>query len=88
MGEGIKIKTWGPNIFEFTWLNNLRFADDIVIIAKRGAELKEIVECLAKASAKVGLSINILKTIFSTNIKDLEEMKSGWGGDHNKSRGV
>ena len=39
-GKGFKIKTRGSNLFEYTWLNNLRFADDVVLVAKSGAELE------------------------------------------------
>jgi len=72
--KGIKIKTQGSNLFEYTWLNNLRFADDVVLIAKDGKELMEMAESLARASAEVGLTINKSKTNILTNIENLEEI--------------
>ena len=48
-----------PNLFEYKYLNNLRFADDIVLIAKKEQELKVMANELKKASYEVGLSMNL-----------------------------
>ncbi len=55
-GKGIKING------EF--LNNLRFADDVVLISQDGEELKEMPNYLAKESKMVGLNINARKTCY------------------------
>ena len=70
-GKGFKIKTRGTNLFEYTWLNNLRSAEDVVLVAKNGAELESMAEDLARASAEVGLTINKSKTNILSNIKIL-----------------
>ena len=74
-GKGIMIKTRGSDLFDYTWLNNLRFADDVVLVAKSSKELKAMADGLAKASAEVGLTINKTKTNILTNIENLEEIK-------------
>ncbi len=40
------------------WINNIRFADDVVIIVKNTDEIKEMAEELIRESGKVGLTIN------------------------------
>lgn len=48
-------------------LNHLRFADDIVIIANTGEELKNMLQELHGASLQIGLQMNLSKTkIMST----------------------
>ncbi len=44
------------------WINNIRFADDVVIIAKDTEELKKMSEELIRESRKAGLTINSKKT--------------------------
>ena len=73
-GKGISIKTRGQNLGKYIWLNNLRFADDVVLVVKNSKELREMAEDLVRASAEVGLSINKAKTNISTNIENLEEI--------------
>ena len=48
-------------------LNNLRFADDIVLLANNTKELQGMVEDLNKESKKVGLEMNLDKTMYMIN---------------------
>ena len=50
------IKTAGRNI------NNLRYADDITLMAEREEELKSLLMKVKVGSEKVGLKLNIQKT--------------------------
>ena len=50
------IKTAGRNI------NNLRYADDITLMAESEEELKSLLEKVKAESEKVGLKLNIQKT--------------------------
>lgn len=74
-GKGLKIKAQNSNLFEFTWLNELRFADDVVLIARNGVKLEEMAGDLARIGAEMGLSINKSKTMILTNIKNLKEIR-------------
>ena len=56
---GIKIA--GRNI------NNLRYADDITLMAKSEEELKSLLKKVKEESEKVGLKLNILKTKIMTS---------------------
>lgn len=58
-------------------LNHLRFADDIVIIADRIDEAKEILKRLDNASEAVGLKINTSKTQYITNLVISEQISLG-----------
>ena len=49
------IKTAGRNI------NNLRYADDITLVAESGEELKSLLMKVKVESEKVGLKLNIQK---------------------------
>ena len=49
------IKTAGRNI------NNLRYADDITLVAESKEELKSLLMKVKEESEKVGLKLNILK---------------------------
>ena len=60
---GIKIKNRGPNLFKYTNLNNLRFADDVVLIAKSREEQSYMVEDLRR------VTMNLSKTKIMTNLK-------------------
>ena len=40
-------------------INNLRYADDIILIAEREEELKSLLMKVKKESGKVGLKLNI-----------------------------
>ncbi len=57
-------------------LNNLRFADDIVIIAKNRVGLCTMAD-LWRKSKKVVLSNNFSKTKIMTNISQFEEIRVG-----------
>jgi len=43
-------------------ITNLRFADDIILLATSEAELQELVDCVDRISRKYSLLINIDKT--------------------------
>ena len=43
-------------------INNLRYADDITLMAEREEELKRLLMEVEKESEKVGLKLNIQKT--------------------------
>ena len=51
-----RIKTVGRNI------NNLRYADDITLMAENEEELKSLLMKVTEESEKVGLMLNIQKT--------------------------
>lgn len=58
-GKGLKING--------LFLNNLRFADNIVLISNNINELKEMAEELCRESRKVGLTMNFGKSKLVTN---------------------
>ena len=43
-------------------INNLRYADDIILMAEREEELKSLLMKVKEESEKVGLKLNIQKT--------------------------
>lgn len=49
-------------------LNNLRFADDIVLFSDNLEEMRLMLRDLQKVCGKVGLNINMSKTKFMTNL--------------------
>ena len=51
-----RIKIAGRNI------NNLRYADDTILMAESGKELKSLLMKMKEESEKVGLKLNIPKT--------------------------
>jgi len=55
------IKTAGRNI------NNLRYADDTTLMAESEEELKRLLMKVKEESEKVGLKINIQKTIMASD---------------------
>ncbi|KAI5717819.1 hypothetical protein M8J77_011797 [Diaphorina citri] len=58
-------------------LNNLRFADDVVLVASKKEDLKRMLEDLNKESNKHGLSMNYSKTkILSPNTNMTIEIKN------------
>lgn len=64
MEDIFKTLTWenkGISI-DGTYLNHLRFADDIVIFSSNLEELRQMLEELRTASLEVGLQMNIGKT--------------------------
>ncbi len=74
-GKGLKISGQNFKFGENKYLNNLRFADDIVIIAKSNDELKAMAEDLRRESRKVGLTINLAKTKIMTNINQFDAIQ-------------
>ena len=70
---GIKIA--GINI------NNLRYADDITLMAEGQEELKSLLMKVKEESEKVGLKLNIQKTKIITSCKHM-----GGGGGENTGR--
>lgn len=44
------------------YLNNFRFADDIILISTSAEELQEMIQELADASSQIGLEMNVSKT--------------------------
>ncbi len=73
-GKGLKIS--GINFNTSKNINNLRFADNIGLIAENSKELEEMARELWKESNKVGLLINFLRTKITTNIRPFEEIKT------------
>ena len=67
---GIKIA--GRNI------NNLRYADDITLIAESEEELKSLLMKVKEESKKVGLTLNIQKTKIMTS-SPINFMENRWG---------
>ena len=57
-------------------LNNLRFADDIVLVGQSREEIQKMVEELTTVSNQVGLQLNIAKTKYMSNIPN-ENIKLG-----------
>ncbi|KAH1021617.1 hypothetical protein HUJ04_011113 [Dendroctonus ponderosae] len=60
--EGIQIKG--------EWINNVRYADDTVILANNIVELQGVMERIQKVSADHGLNLNISKTKWMVVSKD------------------
>jgi len=65
-GKGIKI--------DGEFLNNLRFADDVVIITDNEKDLKEMITELNEESKKAGLEMNIKKSNVMTNSEEKTEI--------------
>ena len=59
--RGLNWERKGINI-NGSYLNHLRFADDIVIVAKTPQELQEMIQELNEGSLKVGMKMNMSKT--------------------------
>ena len=70
---GIKIA--GRNI------NNLRYADDTILMAESKEELKSLLMKLKEGSEKVGLKLNIQKT--DHGIRSHHFMTNRWGNSGN-----
>ena len=54
-----------------SYLNILRFADDIVLISSDVSELGEMLEKLNNAAKKVGLKMNLSKTKIMSDTTDI-----------------
>ena len=71
--KSIMIKSRSANLF----INNLRFADDIVLIAKNENKLRVMAGELMRESREVGLTMNLSKTKIMTNIQNLANIQLG-----------
>lgn len=56
-----------------SWLSNLRFADDVVVLANNKEELTKMLKELYEESKKAGLEMNLIKTKYITNTEDGNE---------------
>lgn len=59
------------------FLNNLRFADDVVLMADNLNELSEMLKELINASKEAGLIVNFSKTKIMTNQAELKNLEIG-----------
>ena len=73
-----EIKIAGRNI------NNLRYADDTILMAESEEELKSLLMKLKEESEKVGLKLNIQKT--DQGILSHHFMANRWGNNGNSER--
>ena len=55
-------------------LTNLRYADDIILIAGSASELQELVARMQSASTEMGLRINVKTTVMSLNTDEKPEV--------------
>ena len=69
-----RIKIAGRNI------NNLRYADDTILMAESKGELKSLLMKVKEESEKVGLKLNIQKNKFMASVPSLDcrEMAKQW----------
>ena len=75
------IKIVGRNI------NNLRYADDTILMAESKEELKSLLMKVKEESEKVGLKLNIQKTkIMDHAIWSHHFMENRWGNTGNSER--
>ena len=74
-----RIKITGRNI------NNLRYADDISLMAEREEELKSLLMKVKKESEKVGLKLNIQKTKIMAS-GPITSWEIRWGNSGNSVR--
>ena len=75
---GIKIA--GRNI------NNLGYADDTTLMAESEEELKNLLMKVKEESEKVGLILNIQKTMPGHGIQSHRFMANRWGNNENSDR--
>ena len=61
----------GVQVDQCTWISDLEYADDVVILGTDFDNLKVVLERISEVAAKVGLRVNTSKTkAFSTNVAD------------------
>ena len=60
-------------------ISNLRYADDIVLLATTSEELQELIKRVENAAEEYSMSINVAKTKVMTNTEDILEMVVGTG---------
>ena len=65
-------------------INNLRYADDITLMAESEEELKSLLMKVEEESGKVGLKFNIQKT--NHGIRSHHLMANRWGNSGNSGR--
>jgi hypothetical protein len=56
------------------WLNNLRFADDTVLIAQSREDLQAMLDEFEEKSREAGLEINVEKTVLLSNSKETKKI--------------
>ena len=66
-------------------INNLRYADDITLMAESEEELKSLLRRVKEESEKVGLKLNIQKTE-DHGIRSHHFMGNRWGNSRNSVR--
>ena len=66
-------------------INNLRYADDITLIAESEEELKSVLMKVKEESEKVGLKLNIQKTKIIASGSH-RSMANKWGNSENSDR--
>ena len=54
-------------MYIYIYINNLRYADDIILMAESEEELKSLLMKVKEQSEKVGLKLNIQKTKIMTS---------------------
>ncbi|CAH2100226.1 unnamed protein product [Euphydryas editha] len=54
-------------LIEGKYLSHLRFADDLVLLSESSSQLQQMIQALNSASKKVGLEMNLSKTMIMTN---------------------
>ena len=62
-------------------INNLRYADDIFLMAESKEELKSLLMTVKEESEKVGLKLNIQKTKIDHGIQSHHFMANRWGNN-------
>ena len=75
----VGIKTAGRHV------NNLRYADDTILMAERDEELKSLLMKVKEESEKVGLKFNIQKNK-DHDIRSHHFMANRWGNNGNNGR--
>jgi hypothetical protein len=67
-----RAKGWGVDVGagRKSALCNLRFADDVLLLATSKAQLRQMLEDVIKATATVGLELHFGKTVILNNIPD------------------
>lgn len=60
---------WGTSGLNINgkYLSHLRFADDLVLLSESSSQLQVMIQSLNAASKKVGLEMNLTKTMLMTN---------------------
>ena len=64
-------------------INNLRYADDITLMAESKEEIKSLLRKVKEESEKAGLKLNIQKT---NGIRAFHFMANRWGNNGNSER--